>query len=338
MKALKERFEINDGAVMLFKQPLMMCILVLCNEVIVYGRPLVTLPTETESLREAVDICGLTQLGKWMDIQKAKNRELKNIVPEGYDEKEAQKQRQHMPRLRIMYNPYDYFKAIGVMPEKPIRSYCRYFSEEDFAHLSKKQKEELLQAFADLPPILTVAPGLNSGEIYKEYMAIKSDKTGYMYIYKHGGNSTISKEHARKAQKLAMEMVIYRRPLALLHAEHYTLEQVMQVCKFGHAEIFYEMQQKGKKKVGEISEFGFVMGNLQAKVLMHLGKKYNHPDWVEFGQEMYDAYQKRIVVKEKRPLKHQVIKIEKTVGKHDDTPVIQHQTAPKSDQSSVRNQ
>lgn len=338
MKALKERFETNDGAVMVLKQPLMMRILVLCNEVIVYGRPLVTLPTETESLREAVDICGLTQLGKWMDIQKAKNRELKNIVPEGYDEKEAQKQRQHMPRLRIMYNPYDYFKAIGVMPEKPIRSDCRYFSEEDFAHLTKKQKEELLDLWGILPPYVKVAPGLNSGEIYKEYMAITSDKTGYMYILNNSYPTNKSKERLRRAQKLAMEMVIYRRPLALLHAENYTLEQVIQVCNFRLAKGFYGRQQKGERITGEIGELGFTIGNLEAKALINLGKKYHHPDWVEFGQEMYDAVQKRIVVKEKRPLEHQVIKIEKTVGKHDDTPVIQHQTAQKSDQSRVRNQ
>ncbi len=52
----------------------------ICRELLIYGRPLATLPTETESLREAVDICGLTQLGKWMDIQKAKNREFRIIL------------------------------------------------------------------------------------------------------------------------------------------------------------------------------------------------------------------------------------------------------------------
>ena len=178
---------------------------------------------------------------------------------------------------------------------------------------------------------------MDSATVYKIYTKMQADETGYRYAQNHF-YGVLSPEKATKLQKLAMEMVIYRRPLALLHAENYTLEQVIQVCKFRNAEIFYGRQQKGERMTGEIYEIGFVLGNLQAKALMNLGKKYNHPDWVEFGQEMYDAYQKRIVVKEKRPLEHQVIKIEKTVGKHDDTPVIQHQTAPKSGQSSVRNQ
>ena len=73
--------------------------------------------------------------------------------------------------------------------------------------------------------------------------------------------------------------------------------------------------------------------------MINLGKKFNHPDWVEFGQEMYDAYQKRIVVKDmKRPVKQQVIKIEKTVGKHDDSQMIQKQVAKVSDAPRVREQ
>ena len=166
---------------------------------------------------------------------------------------------------------------------------------------------------------------------------MRADKTGYRYIQER--RPGLSKEEAAKVQKLAMEMVIYRRPLALLRAEDYSLEQVINACHFRHAELFYEDQQKGERLTGEIYEFGFVMANLQAKALINLGKKFNHPDWVEFGQEMYDAYQKRIVVKDmKRPVKQQVIKIEKTVGKHDDSQMIQKQVAKVSDAPRVREQ
>ena len=166
---------------------------------------------------------------------------------------------------------------------------------------------------------------------------MRADKTGYRYIQER--RPGLSKEEAAKVQKLAMEMVIYRRPLALLRAENYTLEQVIQVCQFRNAEIFYGRQQKGERMTGEIYELGFTMGNLQAKALMSLGKKYNHPDWVEFGQEMYDAYQKRIVVKDmKRPVKQQVIKIKKIMARHDDSQMIDNRVAKAADAPRVREQ
>ena len=178
---------------------------------------------------------------------------------------------------------------------------------------------------------------MGTGEIYALYQKIQADQTGYRYVQQQ--RPGLSREQAQKVQKLSLEMVIYKRPLALLRAEDYSLEQVMKVCQFRHAELFYQDQQKGERLTGEIYEFGFVLANLQAKALMHLGKKYNHPDWVEFGQEMYDAYQKRIVVKDmKRPVKQKVIKIEKTVGKHDDTRVIQNQVARVADAPRVRKQ
>ena len=141
---------------------------------------------------------------------------------------------------------------------------------------------------------------MGTGEIYALYQKIQADQTGYRYVQQQ--RPGLSREQAQKVQKLSLEMVIYKRPLALLRAEDYSLEQVMKVCQFRHAELFYQDQQKGERLTGEIYEFGFVLANLQAKALMHLGKKYNHPDWVEFGQEMYDAYQKRIVVKDMKRL------------------------------------
>ena len=183
-----------------------------------------------------------------------------------------------------------------------------------------------------------MAPDMSTEGIYKLYQEIQSDQTGYAYIHKCLGTN-VPKDLATKVQKLCLEIVIYKRPLALLRAEDYSLEQVMKVCDFRCAEIFYERQQEGVRKTGEIGEMGFVVGSMEAKALMNLGKRYNHSDWVEFGQEMYEAYQKRIVVKNiNRPVKQKVIKIEKTVGKHDDTRVIQNQVAKVADEPRVRDQ
>lgn len=129
MKALKERFETNIGVRKIFGRPLMEHILNLSNEVLIFGRPLASLPTETESLRTAVDLCGLTQAGYWMDIQKAKNREFKDIVPEGYDKAEFKKQWNDFSMLKRVYHYKDYYRAIGIMPEKCIREDVPYYSE-----------------------------------------------------------------------------------------------------------------------------------------------------------------------------------------------------------------
>ena len=496
-------------------------VLALYGEVLILGQPAVTLPTKAANFREAVDVCGMTQFGQWMDVQKAKNRELRDIIPPGYDaaaEAEAMEQKRHLYCFEKVYDPFDYKKQIGILPEKPIRSFCPMYTASDFSHLSHERKTELIEMIRDMPREIVDAPGFEVPDIYRIYAEIQADKTGYEYMRKLTSNKKMSKEYAtvlqklalemltykrplellragryslkqviyacrfeyaeefyrnqkegkkrkeiekkeqdiyaweanalvalgkryhnqewikfgddmlkapppvriiaqeqgqasvlasqyqedldrlpaaqknelmklmalfpekvvqaphfdtartyalyqeiqadqtgyryvqqqrpglsreqaQKVQQLSLEMVIYKRPLALLRAEDYSLEQVMKVCKFRNAEIFYGRQQKGERMTGEIYEIGFVLGNLQAKALMHLGKKYNHPDWVEFGQEMYDAYQKRIVVKDmKRPVKQKVIKIEKTVGKHDDTRVIQNQVARVADEPRVRNQ
>ena len=317
MSALEEQFGSNIGEKRLFNgQPLILGIQMLCSEMLVYGRPLASLTTETESVREAVDLCGMTQLGYWMDIQKAKNREFKDVIPEGYDAKEAQKQQDHLYNFRLLFDCDDYFKAIGVYAENPIRSDLPYYSKEDFAHLTKEQTDELLDLWGILPPQLKVAPQLDTSKIFEEYLAIKADKTGYMYILNNSHPTNKSQDRLRRAQKLAMEMVIYRRPLALLHAENYTLEQVISACHFYYADKFYRRQQKGKSRTKNMQKEAWTMHDLEAKALMNLGKKYHHSDWVEFGQRMYNEGQ------EFRGL----------VQKHNDTSVIQTHIARVTEQ------
>lgn len=312
-KALKERFETNVGATTFWKLPMMRHILELCDEVLIYGRPVVSLATETESIRKAVDLCGMTQLGKRMDIRKAKNREYKILTPDGYDAKEARYQLRYMDRLQHTYGMIAYNRAIGILPDKSISSAAYYYSKADFAHLTPKQRDELLKIFEGMPPKVREAVILSSDQLYQIYQEIKADKTGYRYVQRE--HPYLSREKAAQVQKVCLEMVIYRRPLALLRAENYSLERIMYTCEFHYAETFYKRQQKGEKLIKGLNEKVLAKANLQAKALIYLGKKYNHPDWVEFGQEMYGDNQRRAV----------------KVQKHDDSQLIQNQVAQKSD-------
>lgn len=517
--ALRKEFDRTVGEKLVWHLNLRTHVVYICRELLIYGRPVATLPTETNSVREAIDLCGLTQLGYWIDIQKAKNREFNVLIPEGYDEQEALQQKKYLREFYLIYGETAYNKAMGLTPKKPISADCPCYTARDFAHLTQVQRNKLLDMFKLLPENVKKAPALGARETIRDYQEILADKTGYGYIHKHvssmmptematkaqklsleiltygqplillkgkrysleqimyvcrfrqaedfyrrqqgkhveekmfdeveqaiynreakammalgekfkhpewvqfgdnmlkhvpplqiavkkadkGGTRTyyteadfahlpaaerselkrllkfipqdvqlapdmstkgiyklyqeiqsdqtgysyvhkclgtnVPKDLATKIQKLCLEIVIYKRPLALLRAEDYSLEQVMKVCHFRFAEGFYEMQQKGLRRTGEVSELGFTMGNLEANALINLGKRYNHSDWVEFGQEMYKACQNRIVVKNiNRPLVQKVIKLQETVRKHDDSQMIQNQVAKVADEPRVRNQ
>jgi len=317
MKAVQDRFGFTTGktgSTRSFGEEL----LYECDSLLILGRPLISLWTETQSFREAVDLCGMTQLGKWMDVQKAMRREGKKIVPDGYDEAEGLRQKQYVNRFTMVFGDFAYSKAIGEMPEKPIRSDLIYFSAEDFAHLTPIQKQELLDLFALMPLRFKHIPGSTTGGIYALYSELRADKTGYRYMQIQ--NPRLSREEAAKVQKLAGEMVLYRRPLALLRAENYTLEQVIQVCQFRFAESFYGWRKKGSKKLGKTNEMGSTMISLQANALKTLGQKYNHPDWVQFGQEMYEMGQRF------------------EVTRHDDSQMIDNRVAKAADAPRVREQ
>jgi len=503
--AVRKEFDKAVGKKLVHGLNLRTHIAYICRELIIYGRPLATLPTETESLREAVDLCGLTQLGKWMDIQKAQNRDHRYYVPKEYDEVEALRQSKHLLGILRMYGDAAYTQIVGIRSEKPINDDCPYYSEQDFSHLtavkkkkllemlyllpeniknvprsgaratwneyekikadetgyayfgayikqrlpkkwekdelieyqklclemltygrpevllkakgasleqiiyichfrnaedfyrrqkgekvgqrpfdqlermiydreanalvtlgkkykhmdwvkfgdemlkapppvqviaqeqnqdentlaskyteefsclSSKEKKELTELAALLPEKVLRAPVLDTGRIYALYNEIQADQTGYRYIQER--RPGLSKEEAAKVQKLAMEMVIYKRPLALLRAEDYSLEQVMKVCHFRFADSFYRWRQKDDKKLGKTNEMGLTMMNMEAKALMDLGKRFNHPEWGQFGQEMQDTIQKCEVV-----------------GRHNDSQMIDNRVAKAADAPRVRNQ
>ncbi len=305
----------------------------LCLDMLVYGRPEALLKAKSATLERIIYTCRFRHAEDFYRRQKGSK-----IKEKQFDKTERMiydREANALVTLGKKYKHSDWVKFGNEMLEKappiqvinrettqtkPANKASSRYTEEDFAGLSPEQKKELLDLMKLLPDRFLHASNMDSATVYKIYTKMQADETGYRYAQNHFHGAS-SPEKAAKLQKLAMEMVIYRRPLALLHAENYTLEQVIQVCKFNFAESFYRWQQKGNKKLGKTNEMGSTMISLQANALKTLGKKFNHPDWVQFGQEMYVAGQKCEVVRS-----------------HDDTPVIQHQTAPKSDQSSVRNQ
>lgn len=319
MSALEKQFGNNIGKKQLWNGcPLILSIQMLCSEMLTFGRPLASLTTETESAREAVYLCGMTQLGNWMDIQKAKNREFKDIIPEGYNEKEAQEQQKHLCYFKGLFGN-QYAKDVGEWAERPIRGDLSYFDEADFAHLTVEKKNELLDLFDYMPYQCKDTPCMGTGEIYALYQKIQADQTGYRYVQQQ--RPGLSRAQAEKVQQLSLEMVIYKRPLALLRAEDYSLEQVMKACHFRFADSFYRWRQKDDKKLGKTNEMGLTMMNMEAKALMDLGKRFNHPEWGQFGQEMQDTIQKCEVV-----------------GRHNDSQMIQNQVAKVANEPRVRKQ
>ena len=326
MSALDKQFGNNIEKKRLWNgTPLISCIKMLCSEMLTFGRPLASLTTETESAREAVYLCGMTQLGNWMDIQKAKNREFKDIIPEGYNEKEAQEQQKHLCYFKGLFGN-QYAKDVGEWAERPIRGDIPYLDEADFAHLTVEKKNELLDLFDYMPYQCKDTPCMGTGEIYALYQKIQADQTGYRYVQQQ--RPGLSRAQAEKVQQLSLEMVIYKRPLALLRAEDYSLEQVMKVCQFHSAEKFYRRQQSKNKKKGRICEEALVIYNLEADALVTLGKKFNHPDWSKFGQEMY----------EEGKTFENTGKYKGFIQKHDDRPLIQNQVAKVADEPRVRKQ
>ena len=317
---------------------LMWHVLELCDEILIYGQPIVSLPSKTESLREAVDLCGMIQLGKWFDIQKAKRQEFQAIIPEGYNEKEAEYQRMYLCGLQRVYHmERDFARAVGIAPDDPINNvYCPYHTKADFARLPPQKREALLDMFMYMPENIVAAPKFSTWDLYEEYQKIQSDKTGYEYARKYGHCPKASQAYHTALQELCLEMIMYKRPLALLHAENYSLEQVMFVCNLELAKRFYERYQKGLREKGEVSDERFAVGNMEAKALINLGKKFNHPDWVQFGQEMYDEYQKRTVVK--YPMNVRIVKVRRPVIKRDDEQLTQNQIGKESAASRVREQ
>ena len=210
MSALDKQFGNNIGKKRLWNgTPLILSIQMLCSEMLTFGRPLASLTTETESAREAVELCGMTQLGNWMDIQKAKNREFKDIIPEGYNEKEAREQQKHLCYFKGLFGN-QYAKDVGEWAERPIRGDIPYLDEADFAHLTVEKKNELLNLFDYMPYQCKDTPCMGAGGIYALYQEIQADQTGYRYVQQQ--RPGLSREQAQKVQKLCLEMVIYKFP------------------------------------------------------------------------------------------------------------------------------
>ncbi|MBR4257747.1 MAG: hypothetical protein IKQ17_01810 [Kiritimatiellae bacterium] len=283
--ALREEYNDTVGKQFIHGLNLRTHIVYICRELLIYGRPLATLPTETESLREAVDICGLTQLGKWMDIQKAKNREFRIIVPDGYDEDEAFRQYKHVVGLFRMYGYDAYTQITGVSAEKPVNSDCPYYTAQDFSHLTPTQKKKLLEMLYLLPESIKNVPRSGARATWNEYEKIKADKTGYSYF-----NTYISKRLPKKwekeelleFQKLCLDMLVYGRPEALLKAKSATLERIIYTCRFRHAEDFYRRQKGSKIKEKQFDKTERMIYDREANALVTLGKKYKHSDWVNW--------------------------------------------------------
>lgn len=319
-EALEKQFK-NTAGEIFNHEPLMPYILRWCDQVLIYGRPVASLPTETESVRKAVDLCGLKQLGYWMDIHKAKMQGEEPKIPADYDAVEAEHQQKYASPFKYIYRGSLYRKAIGVLPEKPIRSYCPFFTEADFAHLSPPQKEELLQNFRAMPPMIVGVQDLYPLQIYEMYQEIKADKTGYTYVLNNGARRNVtSKERAMKTQKLCLEMLIYKRPLALLRAENYSLERIIFICKFKQVDEYCQRKAEGKKPK-RITQIGRVLYNMEANAMVTLGKRYHHPDWVQLGQEMYaEGKEAGVCIESQNP------------------PLTQNRAALKSNKTRIRDQ
>lgn len=70
------------------------------------------------------------------------------------------------------------------------------------------------------------------------------------------------------------------------------------------------------------SEKEQVIYDREAQALMDLGKRFNRPDWVQFGQEMYEAGQAQ----------------KKVVQEHNQNLPLQNKMYKKSDKDRVRDQ
>lgn len=293
IKILQKRYEPTLGREKFWNKTLMQHLLNLCDEMVIYGRPLASIRAETKSIREAVDLCGMTQLGYWMDVSKAKYRDYQKITPEDYDEREARRETEYMGHLANVYGSTAYGKAVGLRPEKPINADCPYYSAEDFAHLSLSQKKELLDMFKILPDRLRSVPGISPRMFVNDYLAIRADTTGFSYVTRYAPKK-LKKEQAIKLQKLCLEILTYTHPLALLKIKDYSLERVMFKCGFLYADKFYQKKKRhDEQKPKKLSEKEQVIYDREAQALMDLGKRFNRPDWVQFGQEMYEAGQKQ---------------------------------------------
>ena len=283
--AFRKEFDRTVGEKLVWHLNLRTHVVYICRELLIYGRPVATLPTETNSVREAIDLCGLTQLGHWIDIQKAKNREFNVLIPEGYDEQEAIQQKKYLYDLYLIYGETAYNKAMGLRSEKPISADCPCYTARDFAHLTQAQQKKLLDMFKLLPANVKKAPALGARETMYDYQEILADATGYGYIHKHV-SSLMPTEMAIKAQKLSLEILTYGQPLILLKGKQYSLEQIMYVCRFRQAEDFYRRQQGKHVEEKMFDEVEQAIYNREAKAMMALGEKFQHPEWVQFGNNM----------------------------------------------------
>ena len=283
--AFRKEFDRTVGEKLVWHLNLRTHVVRICRELLIYGRPVATLPTETNSVREAIDLCGLTQLGYWIDIQKAKNREFNVLIPEGYDEQEALQQKKYLYDLYLIYGEAAYDKAMGLRSEKPISVDCPCYTARDFAHLTQAQRKKLLDMFKLLPENVKKAPALGARETMHDYQEILADATGYGYIHKHV-SSLMPTEMAIKAQKLSLEILTYGQPLILLKGKQYSLEQIMYVCRFRQAEDFYRRQQGKYVEEKMFDEVEQAIYNREAKAMMALGEKFKHPEWAQFGNNM----------------------------------------------------
>ena len=256
-----------------------------CQELLYFGRPVVTLPAETQSVRQAVDLCGLTQLGKWMDLQKAKNREFNVQIPDGYDEQEAMEQKKHFFKFERVYGEEACARAMGLVRDNPISPLCPYYTAKDFAHLTPAQRKNLLDMFKILPESIQKAPISDSRLTVSDYREILADKTGYQYIHRHV-SSLIPEAKAIQAQKLSLEILTYGQPLILLKGKEYTLEQMMYVCRFRQAENYHRRKQGKKVPEKQFDDIEKIIYEREANALISLGKKFKKPEWSQFGESM----------------------------------------------------
>lgn len=288
MQTLQTKFGSTIGRNTVWYMPLMKHILDICDEMLIYGRPLATIRKETLSIREAVDLCGMVQLGKWMDVVKAKNREYKTIVPDGYDEREAQKQRKYLTGFIDVYSSRAYSKAVGLIPEKPINEDCPCFSVDDFSHLSPQQKKELLEMFKYLPNNIKDASVLAPSQMVNHYLELQADKTGYTYVSRHA-KKKLKKEKAIRLQKLCLELLTYSRPLLLLNIKDYSLERTIYICHFHYAMDFYRKQKAGDDRQKELQEKEKIIYEREANAMITLGERFRRPEWIQFGEDMLQA-------------------------------------------------
>lgn len=254
------------------------------DEILLCGRPVATIDTKRVPLRKAVDLCGMTQVGMWMDMIKAQNTEHKIYYPKGYKHDEIEPHLKYYISLEMMYGYDEYCKTVGFTPKKAINKVCPY-STEDFAGVSPSEKRKILKMFEFMPPEILNAPPLHRSYLIQRYEKVSSDKTGYTYIqdYAQSKRKKITNEYAAEVQKMCLEILLYRRPIALIDKKS-TVENLISRCRYANAIRVYTNQGTLSKHTNNL-EFYW-----EANAIKQLGLKWERDDFVQFAQKMHLEY------------------------------------------------